>query len=79
MDPIKSNWTPSNEENNGIIKKTYEIINAELHSLKGETDCPDEFIYEFVGAIQKEWHPSSCHSIARTSKDFKTRVNKLSF
>tara|TARA_B100000575_G_C22751480_1_gene448267 strand:- start:278 stop:508 length:231 start_codon:yes stop_codon:yes gene_type:complete len=71
MDPIDSNWTPSHEENNGIITKTYKLINATLHSLKAETNCPDEFIYKFVGAIQKEWHSSSCHSIARTSrKDF---------
>ena len=68
MHPINSSWTPSIEENNGIITKTYELINAKLHYLKAKTDCPDEFIHKFVGAIQKEWHPSSCQSIARTSK-----------
>ena len=68
MDPINSHWKPSHEENNGIITKTYELINAELHYLKAATDCPDEFIHKFVGAIQKEWHPSSCQSIARTSR-----------
>ena len=71
MSPITSEWTPSQKENNGIITKTYELINEKLHHLKAETDCPDEFIHKFVGAIQKEWHPSSCQSIARTSrKDF---------
>tara|TARA_Y100001935_G_scaffold193_1_gene159 strand:- start:137 stop:358 length:222 start_codon:yes stop_codon:yes gene_type:complete len=71
MYPIKSSWTPSHEENNGIITKTYELINAKLHYLKAKTDCPDEFIHKFIGAIQKEWHPSSCQSIARRSrKDF---------
>ena len=71
MYPIKSSWTPSHEENNGIITKTYELINAKLHYLKAKTDCPDEFIHKFIGAIQKEWHPSSCQSIARKSrKDF---------
>jgi len=71
MDPINSNWTPSYEENNGIITKTYESIIEKLHYLKAETDCPDEFIYKFIGAIQKEWHPSSCKSIARKlNKDF---------
>ena len=68
MYPIKSSWTPSHEENNGIITKTYELINAKLHYLKAKTDCPDEFIHKFIGAIQKEWHPSSCQSIARRSK-----------
>lgn len=74
MDLINSNWTPSHGENNGVIKKTYELINEKLHYLKTETNCPDEYIYRFIGAIQKEWHPSSCQSIARKSKnDFKNR------
>ena len=68
MDPIISNWTPSKEENNGIITKTYESINKELEHLKDDLGCPDEFIYRFLGAIQKEWHPSNCKSIARSSK-----------
>jgi len=73
MNLINSNWTPSQEENNGIITKTYELINEKLRHLKAETDCPDQFIYKFVGAIQKEWHPTSCQSIARNSrKDFQT-------
>ena len=71
MYTIKSSWTPSHEENIGIITETYELINAKLHYLKAKTDCPDEFIHKFIGAIQKEWHPSSCQSIARRSrKDF---------
>ena len=53
MHQINSSWTPSPEENNGIITKTYELINAKLHNLKAMTDCPDEFIHKFVGAIQK--------------------------
>ena len=68
MDSINLNWTPSQEENNGIITKTYELIIEKLHYLRKETNCPDEFIYKFVGEIQKEWHPSSCQSIARLSK-----------
>ena len=72
MEPINSNWTPSQSENIGIITKTYELINSKLHILKDKTGCPDEFIYKFVGAIQAEWHPSSCQSIARVAKkDFK--------
>ena len=69
MHPRSSSWTPSHEDNNGIITETYELINAKLHYLKSKTDCPDEFIHKFVGAIQKEWHPSSCQSIARTLKN----------
>jgi len=74
MDLINFNWTPSDEQNNGIITETYELINAKLHYLKAQTDCPDEFIYKFVGAIQKQWHPSSCQSIAKRSrKDFQNQ------
>ena len=74
MHPINSNWTPSHEENSGIITKTYELINEKLNYLKAETDCSDEFIHKFIGAIQKEWHPSSCQSIARRSrKDFQNQ------
>ena len=74
MVPVNSNWTPSEEENIGIITKTYELINAKLNDLKAETDCTDKFIYKFIGAIQKEWHSSSCQSIARTSrKDFQNQ------
>ena len=68
MDPLNLNWTPSHAENIGIITKTYDLINKQLNCLKEETNCPDEFIYKFVGAIQKEWHSSSCQSIARSSK-----------
>ena len=74
MHAINSSWAPSDEENNGIITKIYELINAKLHYLKAETNCPDEFIHQFVGAIQKEWDPTSCQSIARTSrKDFQNK------
>ena len=68
MDYVNSEWNPSHEENIGIITNTYELINEKLNYLKAETDCPDEFIYKFLGAIQKDWHPSSCKSIARRSR-----------
>tara|TARA_B100000963_G_C22117734_1_gene447693 strand:+ start:203 stop:433 length:231 start_codon:yes stop_codon:yes gene_type:complete len=70
MYQINSNWTPSEEENNGIITDIYELINAKLLYLKDQTNCPDEFIHKFVGEIQKEWHPSSCKSIVRSSKKY---------
>ena len=68
MHPVNQDWTPSHEENNGIITDTYKLIKEKLHYLKAETNCPDEFIHKFLGAIQKEWHPSGCQSIARTSR-----------
>ena len=28
----------------------------------------NSFIYDFIGRIQYEWHPESCHSLARNHK-----------
>ena len=48
-----------------IMSKKYERRKIELQK---ETGCPDSFIYDFVGKIQNEWHPKSCHSIVRNKK-----------
>ena len=61
-------WAPSQEENIGIITSVYEFIKKELSELQEETGCPDSFIYDFIGKIQNEWHPESCHSIVRNKK-----------
>ena len=56
-------WAPSQEENFGVITSVYEFIKEELSELQKITGCPDSFIYDFIGKIQNEWHPESCHSI----------------
>ena len=61
-------WEPTNEQNIEIISRTYEFIKDELSELQEVTDCPDTFIYEFIGRIQHEWHPESCHALARNHK-----------
>ena len=61
-------WEPTNEQNFGIISSVYEFIKGELYELQEETGCPDTFIYDFIGKIQNEWHPESCHSLARNHK-----------
>ena len=43
-----------------------------------ETGCPDSFIYDFIGKIQNEWHPESCHSIVRNKKKEKLENIKSS-
>ena len=58
-------WVPTKEENFGVITSVYESIKEELSVLQNETGCPDSFIYNFIGNIQNEWHPESCHSIVR--------------
>ena len=62
-------WTPTQKENLGIITTTYECIKEELSKLQKETECPDSFIYDFIGKIQNEWHPKSCHSDVRNKKN----------
>ena len=64
----KKKWTPSQEQNIGVITIVYESIKEELSELQKETKCPDSFIYAFIGKIQNEWHPESCHSIVRNKK-----------
>jgi len=61
-------FVPSQEENLGVITSAYEFIKEELTELQKETGSPDSFIYDFIGEIQNEWHPESCHSIVRSKK-----------
>ena len=61
-------WVPSQEENLGIITSVYESIKLELSELQKVIECPDSFIYDFIGKIQNEWHKESCHSIVRSKK-----------
>ena len=61
-------WEPTNEQNIGIISSVYEFIKGELSELQEKTECPDSFIYDFMGRIQNEWYPESCHSLVRNHK-----------
>ena len=45
-------WSPTQEENFGIITSVYESIKKELLELQKETGCPDSFIYDFIKNIQ---------------------------
>ena len=68
-------WTPTQEENYGIITRVYQSIKEELSKLQKETGCPDSFIYNFVGNIQNEWDPKSCHSLVRKKNQIKNILN----
>ena len=61
-------WAPSQEENLGVITSVYESIKEKLLLLQKKTGCPDSFIHDFIGNIQKEWHPESCRSVVRNKK-----------
>ena len=64
-----SNWVPSEEDNLGAISESYVYITKELEKLKAKINCPDDFIYDFLGAIQKEWNSESCKLKAKAFKN----------
>ena len=64
-----SNWVPTEEDNLGAISESYYSITTELENLQDKVKCPDNFIYDFLGAIQKEWGPESCKMKAKTFKN----------
>ena len=70
-------WAPSQEQNLGVITRVYESIKEELSELQKETGCPDSFIYDFIGKIQNEWHPESCHSIVEIKKEKLENIKSL--
>ena len=69
--------TPSQEENLEVITSVYEFIKEELSEFQKKTGCPDSFIYDFIGKIQNEWHPESCHSIVRNKKRKNQKILNL--
>ena len=64
-----SNWEPSEEDNLGAISESYYYIAKELKNLQNKVNCPNNFIYDFLGEIQKEWHPESCTIKAKYLKN----------
>ena len=64
-----SNWLPSEEDNLGAISEIYYSIAKELENLQDKINCPDNFIYEFLEAIQKEWSPESYKIKAKSFKN----------
>ena len=60
---IKS-WETTNEQIIGKITSVYEFFKEELSDIQEVIT----FIYDFIGRIQHEWDPKSCHSLARNQK-----------
>ncbi len=61
-------WNPSKEQQSGSISRTFDFFIDELTELQEDLDCPDVFIYDFLGLIRNRWSPESCHSKARQHK-----------
>ncbi len=64
-------WVPSEEDNLGPISESYYSITKELETLQDKLNCPDNFIYDFLGAIQKDWDLESCKIKAKYIKNKK--------
>tara|TARA_Y100000589_G_scaffold198268_1_gene187229 strand:- start:142 stop:363 length:222 start_codon:yes stop_codon:yes gene_type:complete len=65
----KHKWVPNEQDNLGPISQSYISIAKELENLQKELNCPDNFIHDFLGAIQKEWKPESCKLKAKSFKN----------
>ena len=67
----KYEWVPSEQDNLGPISQSYSSISKELENLQDKVNCPDNFIYDFLGAIQKDWDLESCKIKAKHIKNKK--------
>ena len=61
-------WNPSQEQQTGLISRTFDFFIDELTEMQEELDCPDEFIYEFLAVVRNRWSSDSCHAKARQHK-----------
>ena len=61
--------SPSLEQKEGPITRSYELVTEELERLQNELNCPDEFIYDFLEAIRDHYSPTSCFARIRHNKN----------
>ncbi len=61
-------WSPSREQSKGVVTRAIDFFLDELTDLQDELDCPDEFIFDLLGAIRDRWSPGSCHARMREFK-----------
>ena len=55
-------WLPTNYQKDRLISSTKKYIHQKLNDLHKELECPNEFIFDFIKDIQKDWDPDSCKS-----------------
>ena len=55
----KQRWQPTNYQKERLISSTKNYITQKLEDLQRELECPDEFIFDFIKDIQKDWDPDS--------------------
>ena len=50
---------PTNYQKDRLISFTKKYINQKLNDLHEELQCPNEFIFDFIKDIQKDWDPNT--------------------
>ena len=59
-------WEPTNYQKDRLISYTRKYIYQKLNDLHKELECPNEFIFDLIKDIQKDWDPNSSKSKAET-------------
>ena len=57
-------WQPTNYQKDRLIYCAKKYIHQKLNDLQKELECPNEFIFDFIEDIQKDWDPNSNKSKA---------------
>ena len=57
-------WQATNYQKERPISNTKKYIKQKLDELQKELECPNEFIFDFIKDIQKDWDPDSSKSKA---------------
>ena len=60
MNMTNYKWGPTNYQKERLICSTKKYIKQKIDDLHKELGCPNEFIYDFINDIQKDWDPDSC-------------------
>ena len=56
----REKWHATNYQKERLISNAKKYIKQKLNDLHKELECPNEFIFDFIEDIQKDWDPNSC-------------------
>ena len=56
---ISQKWQATNYQKERHISNTQKYIKQKLDELQKELECPNEFIFDFIEDIQRNWDPDS--------------------
>ena len=61
-------WSPSEEQNQGQIYRSYEIVHEEIEQLQKRLNCPDQFINDFLEATRDYYATNNCFGKRRHNR-----------